>query len=607
MCDSVRAHEHGLDRAKQFFALSKRRAIRAAAVVAALAVIAASAARAADGPLTWSQLPGAVSSVAVAPDGSIFALSTAPAGVEKNILHYVTGRWIAVPGLTAASIAVGPTGILYAAKVPNGVYAYEGTSWKSLGGAGLDALTTGADGSVYALGALADKGGDRVVWRKLGAGAWTRQATTGVLLAGSFDPATYAVKGVGIVRPGGYFVLKSSGAISYSLPSGTSVRFPGTASDIVPVTGGFFALLYPAAASGAGLISFDYATARATAEPESGRSLAAGHAANGPWSRLYVVAASGAVYTAALTFSVTPKITEFPLPTKDAYPGGIAAGSDGALWFTEIATATIGRITPAGKIAEYRILPPAKDYPYTAWFIAAGADGALWYTTEFGGLVGRITTAGVVTEFPVNKKSSEPTGIAAGPDGAMWFTDPDFEPAIGRIASGGTVSLHSLSPNTSCCQVSIAQGPDGAMWIASAKGKIGRITTTFRYTEYTIIPKTNHPVDPGVIVAGPDGALWFTEDNGNRIGRITTAGSITEYAVPTADSGPNALAAGADGALWFEETNARKFGRITTAGTFTEYPLPAGVGGAGAFVTGPDGALWFTDTAGDAIGRMTLF
>jgi len=109
------------------------------------------------------------------------------------------------------------------------------------------------------------------------------------------------------------------------------------------------------------------------------------------------------------------------------------------------------------------------------------------------------------------------------------------------------------------------------------------------------------------LVAGPDGALWFTEDNGNHIGRITTAGSITEFAVPTPSAGPNALAAGPDGALWFEETNARKFGRITTSGAFTEYTLPNGFGGAAGIVTGPDGALWFTDPISNAIGRITLY
>ena len=58
---------------------------------------------------------------------------------------------------------------------------------------------------------------------------------------------------------------------------------------------------------------------------------------------------------------------------------------------------------------------------------------------------------------------------------------------------------------------------------------------------------------PGGITAGPDGALWFTEFSGNKIGRITTAGAITEHAVPTAGSDPEDITTGPDGALWFTE------------------------------------------------------
>jgi virginiamycin B lyase len=58
-----------------------------------------------------------------------------------------------------------------------------------------------------------------------------------------------------------------------------------------------------------------------------------------------------------------------------------------------------------------------------------------------------------------------------------------------------------------------------------------------------------------------------------------------EYPIPTANSSPNGIAAGPDGALWFTE-NA-KIGRITTAGAITEYPIGSA---ARVIVAGPDGA-----------------
>ena len=79
---------------------------------------------------------------------------------------------------------------------------------------------------------------------------------------------------------------------------------------------------------------------------------------------------------------------------------------------------------------------------------------------------------------------------------------------------------------------------------------------------------------PASIVTGPDGALWFTENAADQIGRITTAGAVTEYPVTTPSSGPLVLAAGPDGALWFTENAANQIGRITTSGAVSEYAIP---------------------------------
>ena len=89
-------------------------------------------------------------------------------------------------------------------------------------------------------------------------------------------------------------------------------------------------------------------------------------------------------------------ITEFPIPTADSAPYGIAAGPDGNLWFTEISGNNIGRITPAGTSPSSPI-PTADSAPYG---IAAGPDGNLWFTEISGNNIGRITPAGDVTEYP---------------------------------------------------------------------------------------------------------------------------------------------------------------------------------------------------------------
>ena len=84
--------------------------------------------------------------------------------------------------------------------------------------------------------------------------------------------------------------------------------------------------------------------------------------------------------------------------------------------------------------------------------------------------------------------------------------------------------------------------------------------------------------------------MWFTEEVGNRIGRITPSGGLRQFGLPGPDSGPAGIAAGPDGALWFVEDQANQVGRITTAGVLTEYPVPTPSSFPYAIAPGPDGA-----------------
>jgi uncharacterized protein (TIGR03437 family) len=59
--------------------------------------------------------------------------------------------------------------------------------------------------------------------------------------------------------------------------------------------------------------------------------------------------------------------------------------------------------------------------------------------------------------------------------------------------------------------------------------------------------------------------LWFPELGASKIGRITTAGVVTEYPVPTANSGPYGIAVGPDGTLWFTEENGDKVGDVISS------------------------------------------
>ncbi len=278
-----------------------------------------------------------------------------------------------------------------------------------------------------------------------------------------------------------------------------------------------------------------------------------------------------------------------------ASPGPIASGSDGALWFPVGSTSFDGysetfqilRTTTTGVVTTYA---PPNSYGGVGG-ITAGPEGALWYTNNSYGGIWRLTTSGVFTSYPLTNADAPPTAVTTGPDGALWFTEPNSNgSAIGRITTSGAFSQYPL-PTASADPAAIVAGPDGALWFTEDSDKIGRITISGATINEYPVPT---PSTLTGIAAGPDGALWFVESNAQQIGRITTAGVVTEYPVPMGV--PQSIAAGPDGALWF--TAGAYIGRITTAGVVTEYPVPTGGFSTAGITAGSDGAMWFTASQG---------
>jgi virginiamycin B lyase len=132
----------------------------------------------------------------------------------------------------------------------------------------------------------------------------------------------------------------------------------------------------------------------------------------------------------------------------------IVAGPSESMWFTDYDGA-IGQITAAGSVFEYSSEPEPLDAvranPQPTG-IAAGPDGAIWYTDANHARIGRIAPSGAVQEFQIPNHSPPyalangpiPEGIAAGPEGAyMYFTDPG-DNSIGRVSMSGEVTEYPI-------------------------------------------------------------------------------------------------------------------------------------------------------------------
>ena len=80
--------------------------------------------------------------------------------------------------------------------------------------------------------------------------------------------------------------------------------------------------------------------------------------------------------------------------------------------------------------------------------IAVGSDGALWFTEIYNNTIGRISTTGQITTFSLSGDRL-PNAITAGPDGALWFTERQAAThhEIGRITTSWDRIHISLSPD----------------------------------------------------------------------------------------------------------------------------------------------------------------
>jgi virginiamycin B lyase len=280
-------------------------------------------------------------------------------------------------------------------------------------------------------------------------------------------------------------------------------------------------------------------------------------------------------------------IDEFPAPGN---PGGITAGPDGAIWFTEETGNRIGRMTTGGAITHEIGIPTAGSLPSE---ITTGPDGLIWFTEFNGNNVGRVNPDLTISEFSL---SGNPDGITTGPDGAVWVTRFGSD-QISRLSTAGSV-LNSYPVGNEPGDITV--GPDGRLWFTQSAGNsIGAITTSGSYTPYGLPNEGSEP--SGITSTG--GALWFTEHLGNRIGRISTTGAISEF--PAGSGEPSGIATGSDGAIWFTETGPNKIGRLSPAGTLTnEFAVPTPGSQPGGITAGPDGALWFAEFAVNKIGRI---
>jgi len=249
-------------------------------------------------------------------------------------------------------------------------------------------------------------------------------------------------------------------------------------------------------------------------------------------------------------------------------------------------TAAFCATPPAPKtgIEEFAIKYPTKTQEYggSTHEITFGKSAKLWITGQNYDEVVEMDLDGK-TAFHSMPKGSGPHGIEFDAANQLWLT-LEFSGKIVRLdAAGGIAAQYDVALNCTSSKDEINTHPHGlgidtdgkTVWFTGkSTGTIGKLKPEDGTVQTFAIPTVGSV--PIYIKAGPDRNMWFTELVGNKIGRITPNGVITEFSIPTPNSRPIAIIPEPNGgnAMWFTEEAGNKIGRIDMDGNITEFPIP---------------------------------
>lgn len=284
---------------------------------------------------------------------------------------------------------------------------------------------------------------------------------------------------------------------------------------------------------------------------------------------------------------------------------------------------------------------PTGSKPHGIEFDAAGH---LWVTWEGSGMIvwldqlsGKpLQTLDVNLPCPScagGKLNTHPHGLAVAKDGkTLWFTGKSTGTVGKVVPTTGNVTTYDL-PTVGSVPIYVRASSDGTMWVTELVGNaIASIDATGKVTEYPIPTYNSRPI---AIVPDPKvpGVMWFSEEAGNRVGRIDPKASpaIVEYPLPLTQS--NVILAGlafdSAGNLWVQQyinqNNPTPANPSPTGGDYviridkaitgitsgdisrvpiTYYKVPSTQTIMHRIVQGPDGNIWFTELGVNKVGKL---
>ncbi len=256
---------------------------------------------------------------------------------------------------------------------------------------------------------------------------------------------------------------------------------------------------------------------------------------------------------------------------------------------------------------------PAAGTPITAGISAGGAlyqavlgpDNRVWFSEFSKDRVAAMTSAGVVTEYAA-AANTQPNGIAVGSDGNIWAGG--YGGVIYKFSVAGAVlGTYTVA---GAHFGSLVAGPNNLIWFTDyGNNKVGTITTAGLVTEFA-----SFAGGVSQLTVGADGNLWVTQNAvGGGIDKVSPTGTLLaaySTGIPS-NFTPNAIISGPDGNLYvtldaFSATNNDAIAKISTSGTITIIGSLAPSTYPNQLANGSDGNIYFSEYDAPRLGKITV-
>jgi streptogramin lyase len=222
------------------------------------------------------------------------------------------------------------------------------------------------------------------------------------------------------------------------------------------------------------------------------------------------------------------------------------------------------------------------------------------------------------TRYDISASGGFAIGITVDDQGNPWFGLGNG--SIGMIHhTTGQLQVYPLA-NANAGVGTIKLDNAGNVWFTEGNiPGIGELNQTTRKEHTFLLPPASRQagLTPTFLVLDQSGNVWFNEVDysdatGGKLARLSSNGTITEWAVPTVGAEIEEIALDHQGNLWFAEQgnislhpSPNKVGRLNPQQrTITEYPSPTPNSRPAGIVVAPDDTIWFSEHATDTIAHL---